>query len=78
MKNNLQMENFTGKLPQLIEQDIYATLYLSNIVQDCIWEAELKNKAEGKYGNYKYEMKMNQKSLTGYVMRPFILTVQNM
>ena len=44
LKNNLQLENFTGKLPQLIEQDIYATLYLSNLVQDCIWEAESKNK----------------------------------
>jgi len=34
------MENFTDKTPQLIEQDIYATLYLSNIVQNCIWKVE--------------------------------------
>lgn len=72
LKNNLQMENFTGKLPQLIEQDIYATLYLSNIVQDCIWEAELKNKAEERYSNYKYEMKINQNMAIGIIKEDLI------
>lgn len=32
LKNKFQIENFTGKLPQLIEQNLYATLYLCNIV----------------------------------------------
>lgn len=66
------MENFTGKTPQLIEQDIYATLYLSNIVQDCIWEVKLKNKTEGRYDNYKYEMKINQNITIGIIKEAFI------
>lgn len=72
LKNSLQMENFTGKIPQLIEQDIYATLYLSNIVQDCIWEAESKNKTEGRYDSLKYEMKINQNITIGIIKEEFI------
>lgn len=75
LKNNLQLENFTGKLPLLIEQDIYATLYLSNIVQDCIWEAEFKNKLEDKYRNYKYEMKINQNMTIGIIKEELIKVI---
>lgn len=75
LKNNLQLENFTGKLPQLIEQDIYATLYLSNLVQDCIWEAESKNKKEDKYSNYKYKMKINQNMTIGIIKEDLIKVI---
>ncbi|MEG0452762.1 MAG: hypothetical protein RR558_06845, partial [Coprobacillus sp.] len=63
------------KLPLLIEQDIYATLYLSNIVQDCIWEAEFKNKLEDKYRNYKYEMKINQNMTIGIIKEELIKVI---
>ena len=31
LKNCLQLENFTGTKPRLIQQDIYATVYVSNV-----------------------------------------------
>ncbi|MBU3177670.1 hypothetical protein KPL47_15165 [Clostridium estertheticum] len=32
LKNRLQVENFSGETPIAIEQDFYATMYLSNMV----------------------------------------------
>ena len=34
LKDRLQMENFTGTKPILLEQDIYSTIYVSNIAED--------------------------------------------
>ena len=33
LKNRLQIENFTGTTKIAIEQDFYATIYLSNMVE---------------------------------------------
>jgi len=40
LKNNLEIENFTGTKPTLIEQDIFACVYLCNILQDMIADAQ--------------------------------------
>ena len=40
LKNCLQLENFTGTKPRLILQDIYATIYVSNVAADIALEAE--------------------------------------
>jgi hypothetical protein len=42
MKDKLQMENFTGTKPILIEQDIFATAYLINVIFDLAQDAERK------------------------------------
>ena len=40
LKSRLQLENFTGTKPILLLQDIYSTIYLSNLVEDIILDAE--------------------------------------
>ena len=40
LKNNLEIENFTGTMSVLIEQDIFACVYLCNILQDMIADAQ--------------------------------------
>ena len=46
LKNCLQMENFTGTKPRLLLQDIYATIYVSNVASDIALEADRKLAAE--------------------------------
>ena len=40
LKDRLQMENFTGTKPALLLQDIYSTIYVSNLAEDIIRDAE--------------------------------------
>ena len=62
MKDRLQMENFTGTKPVLIEQDVYATAYLANLAFDLAREADEaageRIEAEGR--EYKHEMAANR------------------
>ena len=62
MKDRLQMENFTGTKPVLIEQDVYATAYLANLALDLAREADAvageRSEAEGR--TYKHEMAANR------------------
>lgn len=62
MKDRLQMENFTGTKPVLIEQDVYATAYLANLAFDLAREADAaadeRIEAEGR--EYKHEMAANR------------------
>jgi hypothetical protein len=51
LKNQLEIENFTGTKPILIEQDLFACVYLCNLVQDMIADAQaiLDSKPSGKH-----------------------------
>lgn len=40
LKSRLQLENFTGTKPLLLLQDIYSTIYLSNLAEDIIRDTE--------------------------------------
>ena len=40
LKSRLQIENFTGTKPILLLQDIYSTIYVSNLAEDIILDAE--------------------------------------
>jgi len=71
LKNNLQIENFTGTKPVLIEQDIYACVYLCNLAQDMIADAETMNKVSGKPSG-KYEMAVNKSYAVGILKEELI------
>lgn len=62
MKDRLQMENFTGTRPVLIEQDVYATAYLTNVAFDLAREAEAeaRDRIAGSGTSYKHEMAVNR------------------
>ena len=40
LKSRLQLGNFTGTKPILLLQDIYSTIYLSNLAEDIILDTE--------------------------------------
>jgi len=40
LKNKLCIENFTGTKPDLLEQDIYASIYICNLASDMIADAQ--------------------------------------
>ena len=63
LKNKMQLDNFSGKLPQIIEQDFYATVYLYNLISDIQQQSMLD--AEEK--KTKHEMKPNENMAIGIV-----------
>lgn len=73
LKNRLEIENFSGTTKIAIEQDFYASIYLSNMVElarnQCDEELSNKNiKAENKY-----EYKVNLNILIGEMKDKLIL-----
>lgn len=73
LKNKLQIENFTGETPIAIEQDFYATLYLSNMAALAKKDANIKIEAENSKKNLKYEYKVNTNILIGKLKDSLIL-----
>jgi len=65
LKNRLQVENFSGETPIAIEQDFYATMYLSNMVSLAKMDANAIIMEENKNKNLKYEYKVNTNILIG-------------
>jgi hypothetical protein len=74
LKNNLEIENFTGTKPILIEQDIYACIYLCNLAQDMIADAEANNKLKGN-SSYKHEMAVNKTYAVGVLKEDLIIAL---
>ena len=75
LKNRLQIENFTGDTPIAVEQDFYASIYLSNMAAIAKAEAnlEISKKNEGK--NLKYEYKVNTNILIGKLKDSLVLAL---
>jgi hypothetical protein len=59
LKNRLQIENFTGDTPIAVEQDFYASIYLSNMAALAKAEANEKIALQNEGKNLKYEYKVN-------------------
>lgn len=70
LKSRLQIENFTGTKAILLEQDIYSTIYVSNLAEDIIRdaEAELDGEEKGK----KHRMAINQTISIGILKNDLI------
>ena len=66
----LQLENFTGTKPILLLQDIYSTIYLSNLVEDIILDAE--RELDQKEANRKHKMMINQTVSIGILKNDLI------
>jgi hypothetical protein len=71
LKNQLEMENFTGTKPILIEQDIFACIYLCNLVQDMIADAQIKLDSSDKPPG-KHKMVINRAYAVGVMKDEFI------
>ncbi|MBR3235507.1 MAG: transposase, partial [Atopobiaceae bacterium] len=75
MKDRLQMENFTGTRPRLIEQDVYATAYLVNVAFDLANEAEREAADDIAARNYKHAMAANRTVAIGVLKDELIRLV---
>lgn len=75
IKNKLQIENFTGETPIAIEQDFYATMYLSNMVALAKLDANEIIEEEYKNKGLKYEYKVNTNVLIGKLKNTLITMI---
>ena len=57
LKNKLEIENFSGRTLISVQQDFYATMYLSNLVAitKIMFDEEIKKQAKDKELKYKYQ-----------------------
>lgn len=67
LKSRLQLENFTGTKPVIILQDIYSTIYVSNIAEDIILECERELELNDP-SHFKHQMKINQSLSIIYIL----------
>ena len=71
LKDRLQMENFTGTKAILLEQDIYSTIYVSNIAEDIARDIE-QEQAEHLKNDYKHRMAVNRTLCIGLLKSDLI------
>lgn len=70
LKSRLQLENFTGTKPQLLLQDIYSTIYVSNLAEDIILDVTRELDEKEKY--MKHQMAINQTVSIGILKNDLI------
>lgn len=56
LKSRLQIENFTGIKAPLLLQDIYSTIYVSNLAEDIILEAQQELDEKNKNTNTRWKL----------------------
>ena len=71
LKDRLQMENFTGTKPVLLAQDIYSTIYVSNVAEDIARDIE-QEQAEHLKNDYKHRMAVNRSLCIGLLKNDLI------
>lgn len=70
LKDRLQLENFTGTKPILLLQDIYSTIYVSNLAEDIIRDVE--QEMEKKEQKRKHKMMLNRTISIGILKNDLI------
>jgi hypothetical protein len=73
LKNRLQIENFTGDTKIAVEQDFYASIYLSNMAALAKHEADEKITHKNAGKNLKYSYKVNMNILIGKLKDSMVL-----
>lgn len=73
LKNRLEIENFTGTTKIAIEQDFYASIYLSNMIELARKDSDEIVAIERKDKNNKYEYKTNLNILVGSLKDKLIM-----
>lgn len=65
LKNKIEIENFSGEKPLIIEQDYYASVFISNIAGLIRLNAEDERKLSTSIKQLKYDYKINNNILIG-------------
>ena len=71
LKDRLQIENFTGTKPVLLLQDIYSTIYVSNVAEDIARDIEQEQEGHLK-NDYKHRMAVNRSLCIGLLKSDLI------
>jgi len=71
LKDRLQMENFTGTKPILLERDIYSAIYVSNIAEDIARDIE-QEQAQHLKNDYKHRVMVNRTLCIGLLKSDLI------
>ena len=71
LKNKLELENFTGTKSILLEQDIYTSVYLCNLMQDIILDAEEEINLKT-HEKYRHQMVINRSLAIGILKEDLI------
>ena len=77
VKNKIALENFSGSTVNTIYQDVYASLYMANIVATAKAEADRKISQERSSKNNKYQYQANVNDIIGSFKDRFILAYIN-
>ena len=75
LKSRLQIENFTGDTVISVEQDFYATIFLSNLIALAKREANEKIALNNEKKDLKYEYKVNNSILIGKLKDSLVLMI---
>jgi len=73
LKNKLEIENFTGTTKIAIEQDFYASIYLSNMAELARQQSDEKVEKNHKDKEIKHQYKTNLNVLIGTLKDKFVL-----
>jgi len=73
LKNRLEIENFTGTTKIAIEQDFYASIYLSNMIELARKDSDEIAKVERENKETKYEYRTNLNILIGSLKDKLIM-----
>ena len=72
IKGKLEIENFTGTSEQVLLQDFYATMFLTNMVSFGLLDAKHELERSGKKQKNKYEQKINVRMAVYSLRNEFI------
>jgi hypothetical protein len=72
LKNKFEVEDFSGKTKNSIEQDFYATIYLNNMYEFARMKSEATIAQENKNKELKYEYTQNRNILIGTLKDEFV------
>jgi hypothetical protein len=75
LKHKLEIENFTGETPIAVEQDFYASMYLSNLVALAKMDADEQIQEENQAKELKYEYQANTNILIGKLKDRLVLMI---
>jgi hypothetical protein len=75
LKQNMELENFSGMLVDTIKQDFYAMMTVSTMLASCMREANSKIKEEGTGKETRYEYKVNGNHAIG-VLKDRLVGIQ--
>lgn len=75
LKNRLQIENFTGATKTAIEQDFYASIYLSNMAEFARKHSDSIIKEKHADRNLKYTYRTNLNTLIGTLKDKLVMTL---